>query len=152
MMITLIKIVMIYSLDIYLGKFFPYCIRSYKKFQDLAATVCNFVKLVKLIFSFINYYFNNFERDKFLIDYFFNISDKEKELKDYKSNNIFEKGKITNKKISLELNKNKYSDYKIKINSSEKNEKKHKNSMLDFCNIKTKKYNENEFSNYDVLF
>jgi hypothetical protein len=43
------------------------------KFQDLAAIVGGFVKIITLIFSFLNFYSNTYERDKFIINYFFNI-------------------------------------------------------------------------------
>jgi len=49
------------------------------KFQDLVAIVGGFVKLITLIFGFVNSYFNAYERDKFIINYFFNSFDKNDE-------------------------------------------------------------------------
>ena len=64
---------LLFGIDLYLDKSNPYYIRSFMKFQELAAIVGGFVKIITLCFGFINFYFNSYERDRFLIDYFFNI-------------------------------------------------------------------------------
>jgi len=145
----------IYSISIYLGKSFPYYIRSYTKFQDLAAIVGGFIKIVTLFFSFINYYFNNFERDEFLINYFFNISDEEKELKDLRLKIVSKEGILINKNLNLELNKNSYCHKEIKIKNNKKNdefsniilnENINKKSVKDFIKIEVQKNSKKEFS------
>jgi len=66
----------VYGMDLYLGKSFPFYIRTFMKFQDLAAIVGGFVKIITLIFGFVNYYFSAYERDNFIMNYFFNLLDK----------------------------------------------------------------------------
>lgn len=66
-----------YGIDFYLDKSHPYYIRTYMKFQDLSAIVGGFVKIVTLIFSFLNFYCNSYQRDNFIVNYFFDLYDEE---------------------------------------------------------------------------
>jgi len=131
-----------YGIDLYLGKSYPYYIRSFMKFQDLVAIVGGFVKLITLIFGFVNLYFNTYERDKFIINYFFNS---------FKNNNNEEQNKdnLNNKKFFPMLNAKSISnsnnfkfsnDFQDIRNSIDTNRK--------YLNIKNQKhggnYNNNE--------
>jgi len=76
----------LYGMDIYLDKSYTYYIRTYMKFQDLVAIVGGFIKLITLIFAFLNFFFNEYERDKMIINYFFNSFDS-----NYEDENILKK-------------------------------------------------------------
>lgn len=65
----------LYNIDVYLDKGYPYYIRSFMKIQDLSATVGGFVKVITMVFSFLNLYFNTNTRDNFLINYFYDVYD-----------------------------------------------------------------------------
>jgi len=128
------KNITFYSFNIILKKDYFQYFRSFMKFQDFAAVVGGFVKIVTLILSFLYDKYNMFSRDKYLIDYLFDNERKLEKLNDEKNlfninnfrscqsmNNIFDinsksYSKINNTNIKDEHQKSARKSYNPNLN------------------------------------
>lgn len=130
------------------------------KFQDLVALVGGFVKLITLIFGIVNFYFNYYERDKFIINYFFHSSDNNflEENNHNNSNNLLnqtlkQKSQFNYQNLKLsksfeDLKKNPRFDLKCAYNTKNKFiTNKNRNQQIKINEIKT---NTRQYEKYPI--